>query len=207
MTRRLKDYPGFILNIENLSGPLDFEKVFGRCASVHIEIGSGKGTFLVSQARARPDVNFLGIEWARKYYRFAVDRIGRWELKNVKLIRTDAADFIIRFVPDSGVACYHIYYPDPWPKKRHHKRRFVCPRNIEHLIRTLEPGGIIQIATDHEEYFEQITKVLAERKDCLEETEFAPPAGALDGETVGTNYERKYIGENRGVHTIAVKRI
>jgi len=207
MPRRLKDYPEFILNIENLSGPLDFEKVFGRCASVHIEIGSGKGTFLVSQAQTRPDVNFLGVEWARKYYRFAVDRIGRWELKNVKLIRTDAADFIIRFVPESSVAFYHIYYPDPWPKKRHHKRRFVCPRNIEHLIHTLVPGGIIQIATDHEEYFEQIKQAFEERKDLLTETEFTPPAGAQDGETVGTNYERKYISENRGVYTIAVKRI
>jgi tRNA (guanine-N7-)-methyltransferase len=207
MTRRLKDYPGVVLNIENLNGPLDFEKVFGRCAAVHIEIGSGKGTFLVSQAQARPDVNFIGIEWARKYYRFAVDRIGRWDLKNVKLVRTEAADFIIRFVPDSSMACYHIYYPDPWPKKRHYKRRFVCPRNVEHLIRTLVPGGTIQIATDHEDYFEQIQKTLAERGDCLEETEFIPPAGAQDGETVGTNYERKYMNENRVVYTIAVKRI
>jgi tRNA (guanine-N7-)-methyltransferase len=203
----LKDYPEVILNIENLSGPLNFENVFGRCASVHIEIGSGKGTFLVSQAQARPDINFLGIEWARKYYRFTVDRIGRWDLKNVKLVRADAAFFLIRFVPDSSVACYHIYYPDPWPKKRHHKRRFVCPRNIEHLIRTLEPGGIIQIATDHEDYFEQIKQTLAERKDHLEETEFSNPAGAQDGEAIGTNYERKYISENRNVYTIAVKRI
>jgi tRNA (guanine-N7-)-methyltransferase len=207
MTRHLKDYSEVILNIENLSGPLNFENVFGRCAPVHIEIGSGKGTFLVSQAQARPDVNFLGVEWARRYYRFAVDRIGRWGLKNVKLVRTDAAFFLIRFVPDASVACYHIYYPDPWPKKRHHKRRFVRPQNIEHLVRTLEPEGVIQIATDHEEYFGQIKKALTERGDYLEETEFTNPVGAQDGETIGTNYERKYIKDDRGVYTIAVKRI
>ena len=174
---------------------------------MHIEIGSGKGTLLLAQGRAQPDVNFLGIEWARRYYRHAVDRIGRWGLKNVKFIRTEAADFVIRFVGDSSVTCYHIYDPDPWPKKRHHRRRLICARNVEHLIRTLIPSGIIQIATDHPDYFEQIKQVLAERKDALEEIEFTPPAGARNGETIGTNYERKYIEEKRGVFTIAVKRI
>jgi tRNA (guanine-N7-)-methyltransferase len=207
MAGRLKEYPEVSLNIEDSTEPIDFEEVFGRSGPVHIEIGSGKGTFLVSQAQAQPQVNFLGVERARKYYRHAVDRIGRWGLKNVKLIRTDAADFIIRFIPDCSVTCYHIYYPDPWPKKRHHKRRLICASNIEHLIRTLEPGGIIQIATDHEDYFEQIKQVLAERKDALEQAEFIPPAGAQDGETVGTNYERKYVKEKRKVYTIAVKRI
>ncbi len=206
MAGRLKEYPEVGLNSEDLTGPVDFEEVFGRSGPVHIEIGSGRGTFLVSQARAEPQVNFLGIEWARKYYRFAVDRIGRRGLKNVKLIRTDAADFLIRFVPDCSVACYHIYYPDPWPKKRHHKRRLICAHNLEHLIRTLAGGGTIQIATDHEDYFEQIKKALAERTDALEETAFTPPASAQDGETVGTNYERKYIKENRNVYTVAFRK-
>ncbi len=207
MAGRLKDYPEVTLDSENLAEPVSFPDVFGRSGAVHIEIGSGKGAFLVSQAKAQPDVNFLGIEWARKYYRHAVDRIGRWGLKNVKLIRTDAADFLIRFVPDSSVACYHIYYPDPWPKKRHNKRRFICSETIEHMIRTLAPGGVIQIATDHEGYFEQIIQVLAERKDALEKIEFAVTAGAQEEEIVGTNYERKYIKEKRKVHTIAAKRI
>jgi tRNA (guanine-N7-)-methyltransferase len=207
MAGRLKDYPEVTLDSENLTEPVSFPDVFGRSEPVHIEIGSGKGTFLVSQAKARPDINFLGIEWARKYYRHAVDRIGRWGLKNVKLIRTDAADFLIRFVPDSSVACYHIYYPDPWPKKRHNKRRFICSETIEHMIRTLTPGGVIQIATDHEGYFEQIIQVLAESKDALEEIEFAVAAGAQEEEIVGTNYERKYIKEKRKIHTIATKRI
>ncbi len=207
MAGRLKDYPEVTLDSENLTEPVSIPDVFGRSGPVHIEIGSGKGTFLVSQAKAQPDINFLGIEWARKYYRHAVDRIGRWGLKNVKLIRTDAADFLIRFIPDSSVACYHIYYPDPWPKKRHNKRRFICSETIEHMIRTLTPGGVIQIATDHEGYFEQIIQVLAERKDALEEIEFAVAAGAQEEEIVGTNYERKYIKEKRKVHTIATKRI
>ncbi|MFA5424350.1 MAG: tRNA (guanosine(46)-N7)-methyltransferase TrmB [Phycisphaerae bacterium] len=206
MARRLNDYPEIIVQAGNLCEPVDFENIFGRAGAVHIEIGSGKGTFLISQAKAQPEVNFLGIEWARKYCRFAVDRIGRWGIKNVKLIRTDAADFIIRFVPDSSVACYHIYYPDPWPKKRHHKRRFICTANMEHLLRTLEPGGVIQIATDHIDYFEQIKNTLAQKKDVLEPVEFMPPAGAENGETVGTNFERKYIKQSRNVYTAAVRK-
>jgi tRNA (guanine-N7-)-methyltransferase len=207
MARRLRDYPQVGVRIEDLAAPLDFEKIFGRTAAVHIEIGSGKGTFLLGQGRARPDVNFLGIEWARKYYLYAVDRIGRWGLTNVKFIRTDAVDFIVRFIGDRSVACYHIYYPDPWPKRRHHKRRFICARNLEHFIRTLSSGGTIQIATDHAGYFEQIKKVLTEYGDALEPTDFTPAATAEPGEIVATNYERKYSRENRDVYTIAVKRI
>ena len=78
MTRIIKDYSEVSLNPEDLDGKIDFSHIFGRTAPVHIEIGSGKGTFLVSGAGAEPDINFLGIEWARKYYRLAVDRLGRW---------------------------------------------------------------------------------------------------------------------------------
>jgi tRNA (guanine-N7-)-methyltransferase len=207
MAGRLKDYPQYTLDCENLSEPVIFTDIFGRCSPVHIEIGSGKGTFLVSEARANPDINFFGIEWARKYYRFAVDRIGRWGLENVRLARSDAADFITRFVPDSSVAFYHIYYPDPWPKKRHNKRRFICSANLEQLIRTLEANGVIQIATDHDDYFAQIEEVLCAKKDSLEKIEFVPTAGAQKGEIVGTNYERKYLKENRNTHTVAVRLI
>lgn len=204
MARKLRDYPDFVVNPENFDDSVDFSKIFGRSAPVHIEIGSGKGSFLVIQAQDQPDVNFLGIEWASKYYRLAVDRIGRWSLTNVRLLRADAADFITRFVPDQSVRYYHIYYPDPWPKKRHHKRRFLCSANLEHLLRTLEPRGVIQLTTDHDDYFEQMKEVIAARADVLEEIEFTRAAGAVNDEVVGTNYERKYIKEKRSVHTLAV---
>jgi len=196
-----------ILDPQNLTGEVDFEHIFGRCAPNHIEIGSGKGTFLVNQARFQPEVNFIGIEWASRYYRFAVDRIGRWNLTNVRIIRTDAALFIAECVPDCRVDCFHIYFPDPWPKKRHHKRRFVNPANVSQLIRCLRPAGTIRIATDFLEYFEQIKDVLSARADELEQTDFFPTAGANIGEWVGSNFERKYLKESRPIFTIAVKKI
>jgi tRNA (guanine-N7-)-methyltransferase len=194
------------MKAENLDGKIDFVRIFGRPGPVHIEIGSGKGTFLLGQAGAQPGDNFLGIEWARKYYRYAVDRIGRWGLKNVRIIRTDAAGFITDSIPDNSVDCFHIYFPDPWPKKRHHKRRFICPANLEHLIRCLKTAGQLRIATDHADYFEQIKLVLTAWSDVLEEIDFIKPAGTESGEWVGTNFERKYIKDKRPIYTIAVRK-
>jgi tRNA (guanine-N7-)-methyltransferase len=206
MARTLQDYPGISLKAEELDGKIDFVRIFGRSRPVHIDIGSGKGTFLLGQASAQPSDNFLGIEWARKYYRYAVDRIGRWGLTNVRIIRTDAAGFIAEFVPDESVDCFHIYFPDPWPKKRHHKRRFICQTNLEQLIRCLKASGQIRIATDHEDYFEQIKIVLAERSEAIKEIDFIKPAGAESGEWVGTNFERKYVKDKRPIYTIAVSK-
>ena len=213
MARILKEYPSVSLNPKDLSrglltegGKIDFVLVFGRACPVHIEVGAGKGTFLLNQAGAQPGDNFLGIEWARKYYRYAVDRIGRWGLTNVRIIRTDAGAFLADFIPDNSVDCFHIYFPDPWPKKRHHKRRFICPANLEHLVRCLKTGGQLKIATDHADYFEVIKTVLTARNEKLQEIDFLPTAGADASEWVGTNFERKYLKDQRPIYTIAVKK-
>lgn len=206
MARILKDYPGVSLKTEDLDGKIDFARIFGRTGAVHIEIGTGKGTFILNQAKAEPAGSYLGIEWARKYYRYAVDRTGRWGLTNARIIRTDAAVFIAEFVPDDSVDCFHVYFPDPWPKKRHHKRRFLCSANLQHLIRCLKVGGQLRIATDHADYFEQIETVVAERSDMLEQIDFLPTAGAETGEWVGTNFERKYIKDQRPIYTLALKK-
>jgi tRNA (guanine-N7-)-methyltransferase len=206
MARALKEYPLVALRPEDLDGKIDFARVFGRSGPVHIEIGTGKAAFLLNQARAQPAINFLGIERARKYYRYAVDRIGRWGLTNVRVIRTDAAAFIADFVPAGSVECFHIYFPDPWPKKRHHKRRFFNSANLDQLFRCLALGGSLRIATDHAEYFEQIQKLFTAESDRLEKTEFLPTAGADTGEWVGTNFERKYLKEDRPIFCLAVRK-
>ena len=207
MARTLKDYPSVALKPEGLDGKIDFVRIFGRPGPVHIEIGTGKATFLLNEAMAQPLANFLGIERASRYYRYAVDRIGRWALTNVRIIRTDAAHFLTDFVPDGSIDCFHIYFPDPWPKKRHHKRRFFCPANMQHLLRTLKTGGQLKIATDHTDYFEQIKKMIANESDRLTEAEFLPAAGADTDEWVGTNFERKYLKQKIPIYTLAIRRI
>jgi tRNA (guanine-N7-)-methyltransferase len=207
MSRLLKHYPSVIIDPEAISDKLSFSDLFGREGPVHVEIGSGKGTFIVSQAKAQPEADFLGIEWASKFYRYAVDRVGRWELKNIRLLRTDAANFLAEHISDQSVSCIHLYFPDPWPKKRHHKRRFVNQANIEHVYRILVPGGVFKMATDHAEYFEQMQTVVHQNSGRFEIVEFLPTAGAETGEWVGTNFERKYLKEERSVYTLAAAKI
>jgi tRNA (guanine-N7-)-methyltransferase len=205
MARILKDYPSVSLKVEDLDGKIDFLRLFGRPAPIHVEVGSGKAAFLLNQAKANPNDHFLGIERANKYYRFAVDRIGRWGLKNVRIIRTDAA-FLADFVPPASVVCFHIYFPDPWPKKRHHKRRFFNAANLEQLICALKTGGTIRVATDHPQYFEVITQLFRANEDRLEPIQFLSGAGADQNEWVGTNFERKYLKQNRPIYTMAVRK-
>ena len=206
MSKILKDYQTVSLKAEDLGGKVDFSRIFGRSGCVNIEIGCGKGAFLLSQAMARPCDNFLGIERTGRYYRFAVDRIGRWGLANVRIIHADASVFLAEFVADASVDCFHIYFPDPWPKKRHNKRRFICQANLGTMIRCLTPAGQIQIATDHPDYFEQIRMLLLAEAGRLEESDFIPAAGVQTGECTGTNFERKYILDSRQIYTIAVKK-
>ena len=216
MSRVLKEYPAVALKIEELEGKIDFVQVFGRSGPVHIEIGCGKAAFLLNQAKAQPDVNFLGIEWASRYYRYAVDRIGRWGLTNVRIIRADAAG-LLNLVPDGSLDCFHVYFPDPWPKRRHQRRRFFTPANLSQIIRALKTGGQLRIATDHAEYFQLIKELISARSLAvagtakpygteLEEIDFLPAAGADKGEWLGTNFERKYIKENRPIYTLAVRK-
>lgn len=205
--RQLKKYDNIVLEIEDFSGSLNFVGVFGRKNALHVEIGSGRGTFLAGQAVTSPGVDFLGIEWARKYYRYAVDRIGRHKVENVRLIRTEAATFIAKNIADKVVDCFHIYFPDPWPKRAHHKRRFVSKENVAQMIRCLQKDGIINIATDHKEYHEWMKDIFENFAECLKPINFVKPAGAREDEFVGTNYERKYIKEKRNIFTLAFKKL
>jgi tRNA (guanine-N7-)-methyltransferase len=207
MARELKDYPFVSLKQEDFDGKVNFAHIFGRCGPVHIEIGSGKGTFLLNHAKAQPEINLLGVEWASKYYRYSVDRMGRWGIKNVRIIRTDARDLITNYVPDKSVDCFHVYFPDPWPKKKHHKRRLFKPTMFEQFLRCLKSDGVIKVATDHSEYFQIIEGLIESYSARVEGVDFLATAGADVGEWAGTNFERKYLKENRPIYTIAVSKI
>ena len=207
MARVLENYPQIALKILDSEEKIDFGKVFGRNKPFHIEIGSGKGTFLLNEARAFPDIDFLGIEWASKFYRHAVDRLGRWEISNVRLLRTEAASFLQNNINRSSVECFHIYFPDPWPKKRHNKRRFFNDKNLALLIECLKPKGEIKFVTDHADYFDQAKQVIKNAKDTIKQIDFVSAAGSEEGEFVGTNYERKYIIEKRPIYPIALRKL
>src|SRR5947199_6333529 len=145
-----------VLVVEKLPRPINFGELFSNDHPVEIEIGIGKGTFITEQAKARPEVNFLGIEWARWFWRYASDRLRRNQCENARTVRAEAMYFLTEFVPTESISVLHIYFPDPWPKKRHHKRRLIQEKFMPLVQRILKSGGRLQIVTDHAEYFEQI---------------------------------------------------
>jgi tRNA (guanine-N7-)-methyltransferase len=189
------------LDIQALPRPVVWADIFGNANPVEIEIGMGKGTFLVDQARARPDVNFLGIEWARWFWRYACDRLRRNGCLNARAVRSEARFFLNEYVPDASVSVVHIYFPDPWPKKRHHKRRLIQADFMLLVRRILVPGGRFQVVTDYQEYFQQIESAV--RAGGLNVVEYNRPGSAAEGEFVGTNFERKYRREGRPFFALA----
>ncbi len=174
---------------------------------LEIEIGSGKGTFLLQEAIQRQDVNYLGFEWAGEFYRYAADRIRRNHLNNVKVIYGDATEFLKFWCEEQVAHVIHLYFSDPWPKKRHHKRRVVQDDSLRSFHRVLSKEGEVRIVTDHdelwqwhEEHFERNTALFTQQK-------FGTVASADEGELVGSNFERKYRKEGRPFYAATLVRI
>lgn len=190
------------LDVETLPKPLNWSELFGNPNPVEIEIGMGKGTFITEQARARPDTNFVGIEWARWFWRYASDRLRRHNCLNARTVRAEASFFLTEFVPDASISVLHIYFPDPWPKARHHKRRLIQPKFMPLVERILRPSGRLQIVTDHQGYFEENMEPSV-RGSGLTVVDYNRPGSAAEGEFVGTNFERKYKREGRPFYALA----
>ncbi len=193
------------VEVDSLPRPVDHKLLFGNDHPLEVEIGTGKGTFLAEQAKRNLGVNFLGLERTRRYWQYAADRLRRNHCLNARVVLTEAVYFLTELVTDGSVSAIHIYFPDPWPKTRHHKRRLLQPSIVEQLERVLEPGGRLQVVSDHGEYFAQIERVV--RASGLTVTEYRPPPTTTPGELVGSNFERKYRRQGRSLHAIAaVKR-
>lgn len=172
---------------------------------LELEIGCGKGRFLLHRARHRPDVRLLGIEWARKIFLYAADRMARWGVTNVRLIRTDASHFVMRQLPPACLTALHVYHPDPWPKKRHHKRRLFQAPFVEAAIRCTRPGGRWLIQTDHAEYFAWIRRLLDGWPELVERA-FEDETFGPGSDWAGTNFEVKYMRAGRPIFRIAYEK-
>ena len=169
-----------------------------------IEIGTGKGTFLVQQAPRSPESNYLGIEWTGEFFRYAADRMRRRGVHNVRILHADATEFIRFWCADRVASVIHLYFSDPWPKKRHHKRRVIQDRTLVECHRVLAPGGELRLVTDHDDLWSWYLDHAARHVELFDRRGFASPDSAVEGEFVGTNYERKFAREGRPFHAMTL---
>jgi tRNA (guanine-N7-)-methyltransferase len=157
------DLARHLWTVERLPNPWNAAALFADgTAPLEVEIGSGKGLFLQSAATAEPDRNFLGIELAQKYAHHAAARLAKRNLSNAIVVQGDAQRVMCECLPDESLAALHVYFPDPWWKKRHRKRRVINPAFLADVSRTLAPGGTFHFWTDVEEYFQTGLALVAE---------------------------------------------
>lgn len=140
--------------------PLDYAAVFGRQAPVVLEIGFGMGGATADIAAARPDTDFIGVEVHEPGVGALLKHIGERGLTNLRLVQHDAVEVLRAMIPQASLAGVHVFFPDPWHKKRHHKRRLIQPGFVAALVEHLAPGGYLHCATDWQDYAEQMLAVL-----------------------------------------------
>lgn len=157
------DLSAHLFDSDDLPERCDPAVFFGRDAPLEIEVGSGKGLFMRTACESQPDRNFLGIEVSRKYARLSAARLAKRELANGKMICGDALQLFREWLPAECAEAVHVYFPDPWWKARHKKRRVMTTGFVTDIERVLSPGGRLHFWTDVQEYFETTLELIA---DC-----------------------------------------
>ena len=189
------DTTGTFLLLDDLQPPLDWAGFFGDDRPVEVEVGPGKGVFLAKAGAERPGTNFVGVELAKKYAGLAAQRVVKAGLGNVRVVAGDAQKFLEQFVPSGSVEVLHVYFPDPWWKKRHRKRRVVNERFVARAAEIVRPGGELRVMTDVEEYFREIVELVAAHGGFEPIDEARVEAG--DAWQLQTNFANKFRVEGR----------
>jgi tRNA (guanine-N7-)-methyltransferase len=153
--------PRFVLPVSDDTAAFDFERIFGRQAPVVMEIGFGMGDATAQIAKAHPEIDFLGVEVHEPGVGALLKRIGDEQIGNIRIVQHDAVPVLQRLIAPDSLAGVHLFFPDPWPKKRHHKRRLLQPPLVALIASRLRAGGVLHAATDWQDYAEQMLTVLA----------------------------------------------
>jgi tRNA (guanine-N7-)-methyltransferase len=190
---------------ENDHAPLNLTALFGRTAPVILEIGFGNGEALAAMAKAHPGNDYLGIEVHRPGIGHLLNLLAAQQSTNVRVIAADAKDVLMARVPDDSLSAVHLFFPDPWPKKRHHKRRLVQPDFVQHVRRKLKPGGVFHLATDWEDYAQWMMATLTTAEGF--ENVCGPGRYGERGERPLTKFERRGERLGHGVRDLRFVRV
>jgi tRNA (guanine-N7-)-methyltransferase len=185
---------------------IDWATVFGNGNPVEVEVGFGKGLFLTTAGAANPGTNYFGIEIIRKYQLFAANRVAKRAMGNVRLACGDGVVFLRDAVPAGSVRVVHLYFPDPWWKTRHHKRRVFTGEFAQAAERVLAAGGKLLIVTDVADYAAMVRETVAGHTKLREA---APPEEKAPEHDMDylTNFERKFRQEGRAIHRMAYEKV
>ena len=192
------DFNQHLSFVDDLQAPFCPQTLFEQTADLEIEVGSGKGLFMLNESGKVPERNFLGNEVAKKYCRFAAYRLAKNERKNARMISGDGLKMFREFLPDQCAVAVHVYFPDPWWKERHRPRRVIQPGFVKDIQRVLVPGGIIHFWTDVEQYFDETVGLLAEHSGLSEPVHVPEPPSEHDMD-YRTHFERRM---RKGEHDV-----
>jgi tRNA (guanine-N7-)-methyltransferase len=199
------DLTGNLRTLDQLPNPWNPEVLFGRLAPLEVEIGSGKGLFLRTAAAARPEVDFLGIEVVGKYAAFAAAALAKAGLRNAIVVHGDALRVFHEALPDASVAAVHVYFPDPWWKKRHRRRRVMRESLLADIERVLLFGGSLHFWTDVEEYYHTSLELLAAQTSLVGPLPVFETPAAHDMD-YRTHFERRVRLANEPIYRAEFKK-
>lgn len=190
----LKATSSLLIELRSILERLDPAQLFPQLQPLEVELGCGDASFLAEYARHHPERNFIGVERLLGRLR-KLDRKGRRAgLNNLRGVRIESSYFLEYLLPPCSVSVLHVYFPDPWPKKKHRKYRLINERFPEIARMTLAPAGVVYLRTDDEDYFQQITEVFGAHRD-FRQIETPPGVAALL-----TDFEREF--QKRGIKTL-----
>lgn len=205
MSRNIFETSPFLIRQTPLSGGLDWREVFGNDHPVEVEIGFGNGKFIAGMAMRKPESNHLGIEIYNEGIRKLLSRLELENIPNVRVMKGEAIAMIPRLFRKEEIAAMYVNFPDPWPKKRHRRRRLVREAFVELMSEYLKPGGIVHMATDFTDYGEQMMEVFSNSQ------EFINLAGAgqfmeKDPDRITTRYEERFLKLGQPIYYLAFRK-
>ncbi len=183
-----RSYEGTVFELFSVQQPLE------------IEIGSGRGRFLLHRAARHPDRNFLGIDYRWRFLREGVERAERHGITNLLFYKAEAEEVVSHLVPLDSIEVFHIYFPDPWHKRKHHKRRLLTPAFFKRLHERLKTGGRLELATDNFDYFIAFRRALVEAGDTLWSNTTEQRNQRIMDPGVQTHFEAKYARWGRDLY-------